>query len=479
MAWLSRTLTDPSGVELLQSRAQWHRTTRPAGSYKPCRRITPLKEHLCRTASTGSLHFSASFPSVSGEGQREGLFTEAERFARGSTALDRTVSESRLEKPIAGLDSSVQIARTRAVFKELPRDRPYSFGYPIHHHFDRGTLHTVGFRKNCLSHHSRGCHARRVHVGSLRPWLKSYAVFEPFPEKEYRKVQKLASAIHGKVYLYEHIPTGKAVVVKKMPNVNVIQFDPRMLEDAMTEIGVSRYLATCTSGEFIARAFGIYQDEEFTYFMSEYSSGGELFDHVVNAKQFSEPVAKKYTWQVLRAVKSLHCNGIVHRDISLENTLLHDDGSVRVIDFGQAVLLNNPEGPTPNTPLLHSGRAGKAYYRAPEMYHGHYLGAPADLFAVGVMLFIMTVGTPPWNQASVADARFRYVAKFGVVKLLTSWQRAQLMSTELLDLLEGLMCVDPSKRMTVDEALDHPWFDDCDCEEQPLILHSPRSLTPP
>ncbi|EER18218.1 calcium/calmodulin-dependent protein kinase 2, putative [Perkinsus marinus ATCC 50983] len=309
--------------------------------------------------------------------------------------------------------------------------------------------------------------------------LKSYAVFEPFPEMEYRKVQKLASAIHGKVYLYEHIPTGKAVVVKKMPNVNVIQFDPRMLEDAMTEIGVSRYLATSTSGEFIARAFGIYQDEEFTYFMSEYSSGGELFDHVVNAKQFSEPVAKKYTWQVLRAVKSLHCNGIVHRDISLENTLLHDDGSVRVIDFGQAVLLNNPEGPTPNTPLLHSGRAGKAYYRAPEMYHGHYLGAPADLFAAGVMLFIMTVGTPPWNQASVADARFRYVAKFGVVKLLTSWQKAQLMSPELLDLLGGLMCVDPEKRMTVDEALDHPWFDDCDCEEQPLIVHSPRSLTPP
>ncbi|KAF4737251.1 hypothetical protein FOZ62_021980, partial [Perkinsus olseni] len=152
MAWLSRTLTDPSGAELLQSRAQWHWATRPAGSYKPCRRITPLKEHLCRTASTGLLHFSASSPSVSGEGQREGLFTEAERFARGSTALDRTVSESRLGKPIAGLESSVQIARTRAVFKEQPRDRPYSFGYPIHHRFDRGTLHTGMYRASVAFH---------------------------------------------------------------------------------------------------------------------------------------------------------------------------------------------------------------------------------------------------------------------------------------------------------------------------------------
>ncbi len=299
---------------------------------------------------------------------------------------------------------------------------------------------------------------------SLPPWighpraLKSYAVFQPFPEHEFRKIQKLANAIHGKIYLYEHIPTRSQVVVKKMPTTNVVAFTPGLLEDALTEIGVTRFISSITEVDYVVKMRGLYQDEEFTYFVTEYASGGELFEHVVQAKQLPEDIARKYAREVLLAVKSLHHNGIVHRDVSLENTLLHADGSVRVIDFGQAVHVWNPKGPRPDSPLRHTGKAGKAYYRAPEMYVGDYEGTAVDVFAIGVMLFIMTVGTPPWNSAVVTDARYKYIEKYGVTKLLTSWGKAQSMSPTLLDLIERLMCPKPEIRITVDEALVHPWI---------------------
>jgi serine/threonine protein kinase len=299
---------------------------------------------------------------------------------------------------------------------------------------------------------------------SLPPWighpraLKSYAVFQPFPEHEFRKVQKLANAIHGKIYLYEHVPTRSQVVVKKMPTSNVVAFTPGLLEDALTEIGVTRFISSVTEADYVVKMRGLYQDEEFTYFITEYASGGELFEHVVQAKQLPEDIARRYAREVLLAVKSLHHNGIVHRDVSLENTLLHADGSVRVIDFGQAVHVWNPKGPRPDSHLRHTGKAGKAYYRAPEMYVGDYEGTPVDVFAIGVMLFIMTVGTPPWNSAVATDARYKYIEKYGVTKLLTSWGKAQSMSPALLDLIERLMCPKPEIRITVDEALVHPWI---------------------
>jgi serine/threonine protein kinase len=288
--------------------------------------------------------------------------------------------------------------------------------------------------------------------------LKSYAVFQPFPESEFRKIQKLANAIHGKIYLYEHLPTQSRVVVKKMPTSNVVSFTPGLLEDALTEIGVTRFISSISEADYVVKMVGLYQDEEFTYFVTEYASGGELFEHVVQAKQLPEDLARKYAREVLLAVKSLHQNGIVHRDVSLENTLLHADGSVRVIDFGQAVHVWSPKGPRPDSLLRHSGKAGKAYYRAPEMYVGDYEGTPVDVFAVGVMLFIMTVGTPPWNSAVMTDARYKYIEKYGVTKLLTSWGKAQTMSVGLLDLIERLMCPRPESRISVEEALSHTWI---------------------
>ena len=124
----------------------------------------------------------------------------------------------------------------------------------------------------------------------LAPWdappdpFHQYVCFSPWPgDGEYEKVQKIADAIHGKIYLYKHLPTGGTLcVVKKMENKNVMFVKPSCLEDARAEIGVSTYLAMqrCTaldSVKYLMASSKSYQDEDYTYFVSDYAEKGELF----------------------------------------------------------------------------------------------------------------------------------------------------------------------------------------------------------
>eukprot|EP01066_Platyproteum_vivax_P016482 Platyproteum_vivax@DN7138_c0_g1_i3.p1 len=179
----------------------------------------------------------------------------------------------------------------------------------------------------------------------------------------------------------------------------------------------------------------------------------QLFHHVLDRGQLAESQSKNIMWQVVKGIKSMHANGIVHRDISLENTLIHPDGTIRVVDFGQSVrMLNNDD--------YFWGKAGKAYYRAPEMYeHLPYKGPPCDVFACGVMLFIMLLGTPPWVAAVPSDDRFSYISKYGIESLLVKWEREDWLSESLIDAMTQMLAPKPDVRITIEELLKHQWFD--------------------
>merc|ERR1719408_529418 len=107
---------------------------------------------------------------------------------------------------------------------------------------------------------------------------------------------------------------------------------------------------------------GVYAEQQFTWLITEFAEGGELFD-VAAAGGLSETKIHEYMWQLLQAVDYLHQHQIGHRDISLENVLLKD-GSVRLMDFGMAVQTHAPSG----APLEYFRIAGKDFYRAPEVY---------------------------------------------------------------------------------------------------------------
>merc|ERR1711939_522561 len=150
--------------------------------------------------------------------------------------------------------------------------------------------------------------------------------------------------------------------------------------------------------------------------MGELFSGGELFGHV-SERRFDEATARKYARQVIEGVASLHACGIAHRDISLENLVLGADDEVRIIDFGLAV----PIASTRSANERYRGAVGKDYYKAPEMFNGAYESRPVDVWAVGIAIFIMVAGAPPWIVAKAesgerGDKSFRYFHRNGLEK---------------------------------------------------------------
>ena len=136
-------------------------------------------------------------------------------------------------------------------------------------------------------------------------------------------------------------------------------------------------------------------------------SGGELFDYVANTGPFQEPVCKYYFKQILQGVHYIHSKGFAHRDLKVENILLDCNYDIKIVDFGFACPLEGRDGTGTNRT-----RVGTLGYMAPEiMAKKPYQGQDADLFALGVILFILYSGHPPFTLANEEDSHYKFLAE--------------------------------------------------------------------
>ena len=200
-----------------------------------------------------------------------------------------------------------------------------------------------------------------------------------------------------------------------------------------------------------------------------FCNGGELYTHLENGGRFSEPLARYFFKQILDGGFSLQKSGICHRDISLENILVHDSNIV-IIDMGMClrVPFSSPDG-NPNKVvdvasgtlrklILPQGQCGKPNYIAPEILSSTtaFDGFGVDTWSIGVVLFILLVGLPPWDWATPDDARYRMIALDGRLdEMLRQWGRP--ISASALDLLQGIFRSNPRDRYTFGQIMDHPW----------------------
>lgn len=147
--------------------------------------------------------------------------------------------------------------------------------------------------------------------------------------------------------------------------------------------------------------------------------------------------------------------GVCHRDLSLENILIHKNTAV-LIDFGIALRV-----PLERRRLRHlinpMDPGGKAYYIAPEIQNCEkFDGFAIDLWSAGVILFILLVGNPPWDLPCV-NIRYELIAKQEQLeRLLHSWNRP--VGPEAADLLQRMLREDPHERLSLKEIQDHPWM---------------------
>lgn len=142
------------------------------------------------------------------------------------------------------------------------------------------------------------------------------------------------------------------------------------------------------------------KSREVYYLALEIARGGELFDYIAQTGAFSEPVARYYFHQIIDALDYMHSQGISHRDMKPENILMGDDFKLKLADFGFSSKKD-----------VNSTRKGTCAYMAPEIHKGEdYSGAAVDLFAVGVILYIIMVGRPCFHQAKASDSYYKYMA---------------------------------------------------------------------
>jgi len=205
----------------------------------------------------------------------------------------------------------------------------------------------------------------------------------------------------------------------------------------------------------VIRIEDVYETDEFLYIVLELVEGGELFDRVVSVVRFEEPIAKLLFYQMLVAVKYLHEQGITHRDLKPENVLLSSEKNetvIKITDFGLSKVVGEQS--------LMQTLCGTPSYLAPEVLltcgTGGYSKA-VDLWSLGVILFICLAGYPPFSEEIK-----KYTLHEQIVKGIYSFPKEywKTVSPQAIDLVKKLLTVDPKKRITVDEALQHPWISD-------------------
>ena len=202
---------------------------------------------------------------------------------------------------------------------------------------------------------------------------------------------------------------------------------------------------------------------------------GELFDfinhsHKTTLRKFTEaqamkrqiPMEKPNKWiksvqsmfkQICLGVEWMHNAGFCHLDLSLENTMIADMKTmkVKIIDFGLAKKFENDN-------FIIQGRIGKVGYMCPEAYaRKKYDARLADVYCLGIMLFMMLIGAPIYQQPHIQQPAFKYMINGKLSEILKHWKRLTIVTIDAIDLLNNILRYQP-KRFTLSQVLNHPFI---------------------
>ncbi|XP_046567680.1 calcium/calmodulin-dependent protein kinase type II delta chain-like isoform X12 [Haliotis rubra] len=216
----------------------------------------------------------------------------------------------------------------------------------------------------------------------------------------------------------------------------------------------------------IVRLHDSIQDEGFHYLVFDLVTGGELFEDIVAREFYSEADASHCMQQILESVNYCHLHGIVHRDLKPENLLLASKAkgaAVKLADFGLAIEVQGDQ-------QAWFGFAGTPGYLSPEVLRKDPYGKPVDIWACGVILYILLVGYPPfWDEdqhrlyAQIKAGAYDYPSP--------EWDTV---TPEAKNLINSMLTVNPAKRITASEALKHPWI--CQRERVASVVHRQETV---
>ena len=282
----------------------------------------------------------------------------------------------------------------------------------------------------------------------------------------YKLTEKLNAGAYGTVYRGLRASDNLQVAVKETlrtgPNWKSTE------ADLMREVKVLQKMRHPN----VISVYDFFVDKEAKrcYVVLELMRGGDLFEAVVERKQkfniaYNELQARGIMYVALKAIEYLHTHDIVHRDIKPENLLLVKDNklpTIKLADFGFVEKEH----------LLKPGVCGTAGYMAPEIISERPYGKPCDMFSLGVVMYILLAGFPPYWEAQQTAAQespngVTTAIYNATVKGAWAFNGSDMwdhVTPELKDLISKLMHLDPRKRPNIKEALAHPWMVKADAE---------------
>ena len=264
-------------------------------------------------------------------------------------------------------------------------------------------------------------------------------------KNNYKRTKILGQGSFGTVYLVKHKILNNFFAMKVIKKINKSDKDDVL----MNEINILRKM----DHPNIVKIHDFYITSTEYILVTEYCSEGELFYEIKNFAPFNEALAGWYMKQILSAVSYCHKLKIIHRDLKPENILIckklkNGFNLIKIIDFGTAIIFNKDKSDKSLT--------GSVYYISPEVLSkNRNYSEKCDVWSCGIIMYILLTGLPPFNGDSDEEIMRKILnGKFDMKKY--PWP---IISSQAKDLLKKLLEFEPNKRITADEALNHPWFE--------------------
>ena len=272
--------------------------------------------------------------------------------------------------------------------------------------------------------------------------------------KRYLKIKNIANGTYSKVYIVQNktdfkLYCCKEILKNKLADINKFRNEINVLSKV--------------DHPNIIRLYEVFEDERYISIIMELCQGGDLFKKINELAEkdqsFSEKEAVKIFKQLMSAVSYCHSQGICHRDLKPDNIIFlnkEPDSPIKVIDFGLSKIFGELKPIMKGNKVeknIMSLRVGTAYYMSPEVLQGNY-DNKCDIWACGVILYIMLCGYPPFDGDSEHDI-LKAISK---KKFYFPEEEWKTVSDDAKDLIKHMIC-DADKRYNAEMILNHPWIE--------------------